>query len=640
MEPNIILPEEPQKLSFEEFEVLHHNQLTHSGVPSILWRSLHYKLQNDVWDLGNFVAVNKVVLSDDSPEVAADATGAEESAELSAPKVFWTGPDLKSDGVDNIFLVDHAWTFDIPSARKMLESFPNLLQRMCGLMEIPATETADQIKQVLTDMWKYIRTYSVSSDSLEAEDKLPRWYMMDEIGSRVGHSDTPNCRIVPFYYVSGQITYSLLFPFLDINEGDELTRNYVEDVPLSDVLTRQSRLLPWLESTMTDVSFEPSAVPTSYFQVGVRLDSLPASSSQSGGALLKEKGYLNVFSEYDVLTEFLTDGRFRVVDNQADADILWYRRHFRDFLAFSEEFPDKFCNQFPNESILTCKDLLSIVCRRAVPAGQPIVNTETLDSLPLWLPTTYNLNNDLANFVAYFRAREARGLDNHWISKPWNLARSLDITISDSLNCHIRLSESGPKLVSKYIERPVLFHREDVPDGPVKFDIRFIVMLKSVQPLRVGIYKRFWLRFANKAFALDEFDVYDKHFTVMNYGQGEIHQKFCHIFIEQFDAQNEGSSWSKVEKEIYQAVREVFLAAVSEPSPKGLVHSPQSRAMYGLDFMLKWKDGAIQAIQPMLLEINFAPDCKRACDYYPDFFNDIFSYLFLDDDAPETIVEL
>ena len=93
--------------------------------------------------------------------------------------------------------------------------------------------------------------------------------------------------------------------------------------------------------------------------------------------------------------------------------------------SFSEEFPEKFCNQFPNECILTCKDLFTLVCRRAVPVMErhSTVNPSTLQSSPLWLPTTYNLESDLPNFVAYYRAREVRGLDNYWICKPWNLVR-------------------------------------------------------------------------------------------------------------------------------------------------------------------------------------------------------------------------
>lgn len=50
--------------------------------------------------------------------------------------------------------------------------------------------------------------------------------------------------------------------------------------------------------------------------------------------------------------------------------------------------------------------------------------------------------------------------------------------------------------MSKYIESPVLFLREDV--GRVKFDIRYVVLLRSVRPLRLFVYDVFWLRFSNR----------------------------------------------------------------------------------------------------------------------------------------------
>uniref|UniRef100_A0A183L115 Transmembrane 9 superfamily member n=1 Tax=Schistosoma curassoni TaxID=6186 RepID=A0A183L115_9TREM len=71
-------------------------------------------------------------------------------------------------------------------------------------------------------------------------------------------------------------------------------------------------------------------------------------------------------------------------------------------------------------------------------------------------------------------------------------------------------------IASRYITDPVLFYRNDL-QANVKFDIRYVVLLRSVKPLILYTYKVFWLRFANKPFILDDFDSYDRHFTVMNY---------------------------------------------------------------------------------------------------------------------------
>ena len=63
-----------------------------------------------------------------------------------------------------------------------------------------------------------------------------------------------------------------------------------------------------------------------------------------------------------------------------------------------------------------------------------------------WLPITYNLAYELPKFCAYFKQRENDYLDNHWILKPWNLARSIDMTITKNLNQIIRCQETGPKV--------------------------------------------------------------------------------------------------------------------------------------------------------------------------------------------------
>ena len=78
-----------------------------------------------------------------------------------------------------------------------------------------------------------------------------------------------------------------------------------------------------------------------------------------------------------------------------------------------------------------------------------------------------------------------------------------------------------------------------------------------------------------------------------------------------------------------------------EKPPKGICDNYQSRAMYALDLMLDWREeDNARTIEPMVCEINYMPDCKRACQYHPNFFNDVFNALFLDKLDKTNIIEI
>ncbi|XP_012251794.2 tubulin--tyrosine ligase-like protein 12 [Athalia rosae] len=607
---------------YQTFLRIHQPQLEFTGVPVIFWETLFKKLQKQIFDSGLVFQLARIDYEDN-----------EKTATDPVWKLFTSSEaKVSAQNPENIYLIDHAWTYGLNSARQNLTQVPGLLDRMCGLMGYDVEESENnKVEFILSEMWRYNQFYALRS-APTVEDGMPIWYIMDEVGSAINHSDDPNFRIVPFLHVPEGVAYTLLYPLRDSESDEEVTRDFTEGQN-TDPHVKRALLLPWSqdESFMQEdfIQEEPT---DDYFLYGHIRESLADATALPQHPV---DSPLRVFSQYSLVNEFLTDPGFEIVQTEQEADILWLTSHFKEFRELSIDAPRVFVNQFPFENVLTIKDLLCIVCRRK--AGLKKYDFQTLETFPSWLPTTYNLKTELVKFVSYFQHRESKGLGNHWICKPWNLARGLDTHITNNLYHILRLPSTGPKIAQKYIEDPVLYSRPEL--GRVKFDIRYVVLLKSVRPLKVYVYSNFFLRFANKVFALNNFDDYEQHFTVMNYGNEiSLYHLKCVDFIAEWEKQYPEFDWSKkVETKILAMLEEVFEAAIGADAPRGLAHNEQSRALYAADIMLEWRH---EEIHPVLLEVNFTPDCKRACDYYPNFYNDIFKLLFLDVENPELFHKL
>lgn len=160
-----------------------------------------------------------------------------------------------------------------------------------------------------------------------------------------------------------------------------------------------------------------------------------------------------------------------------------------------KDMGDKYVNQIPYESCVVNKKFLSKTVLE-------------LYGSPDWLPRSYDLSTEYEDFLGEFLFNKTHESNNFWIAKPPNLARSINMAISDNLDVLVRLGETGPYIVSKYVERPLKFRGS-------KFDFRFYVMVRSMEPLEVYVHDIFYVRKAKNDFTLDKRRLfqYDTHFT-------------------------------------------------------------------------------------------------------------------------------
>jgi tubulin--tyrosine ligase-like protein 12 len=84
---------------------------------------------------------------------------------------------------------------------------------------------------IVNNIFKISGCYRLaSSDQL---DESSTWYINDEVGSMIPHSDTPNVKLIPFLYApnfkldSEVQAFSLLWPLKDISPGESLHRDYL-----------------------------------------------------------------------------------------------------------------------------------------------------------------------------------------------------------------------------------------------------------------------------------------------------------------------------------------------------------------------------------------------------------------------------
>lgn len=158
-------------------------------------------------------------------------------------------------------------------------------------------------------------------------------------------------------------------------------------------------------------------------------------------------------------------------------------------------------NHFVGNKNVSRKDFLKRNIERAQKMS-PKANT-TFNIMPL----TFVLPKEYVGFLeAFSEFEEQEGKLNYWIMKPAAKSRGRGIEVLNDISSVIY---GEPMIMQRYLKNPLLLNG-------YKFDMRIYVLVTSVNPLELFIYKQGFGRFSTVPFNLDPTDKANKYIHLTN----------------------------------------------------------------------------------------------------------------------------
>lgn len=361
---------------------------------------------------------------------------------------------------------------------------------------------------------------------------------------------------------------------------------------------------------------------------------LPRSvTSDASPARISKNKLLLFFSDSnDVINSIGDSPRYVQVQDPQRADIV-YLVH-TPFKSASDFPAARFISSFPEERCFLDKAALAKTVRSAL-------------GYPVWLPRSFDSETELHIFCGAFQLfRQQQQL---WIAKSRSLTRGMGHLVLAELPWLLRAPEAIPRVICEYVERPVLV-------GGRKFDMRLYILVSSLNgefaDSEVYLCNRLFPRVSGQPYSVDRSTLhsYDTHFTLPP-GTATPEEKARLMpqgpaFEAAFDAEHGAGCWGeKVMPGIRRCLLELFsniplvggevLAKGSSSADASDVDAAKQylqqrrrfRAVYGCDLMVQ-QDASGEGFSPVLLEVTFAPDCRRPVAQIPGFFGHVFDLLF------------
>ena len=186
--------------------------------------------------------------------------------------------------------------------------------------------------------------------------------------------------------------------------------------------------------------------------------------------------------------------------------------------------------------------------------------------------------------------------------KPSNLSRGRGVTCVDSLlpiEQSLSATNDSRVIVQKYIENPLIINQR-------KFDIRQWVLVTSLNPLTIWMWKEPYIRFGAEDYVMDDLNNIYSHLTnnsiAKHSAQFKKETKFEGDIWTCYDFSNYlgETKWKEIHEKIKNTVICSFYSAHHE-----IKHRENSHELYGYDFMID------EDFNVYLIEVNGSP----ALDY-------------------------
>ncbi len=198
---------------------------------------------------------------------------------------------------------------------------------------------------------------------------------MDELGSSIRHSSTnANVCCTSFFFGPSQTMFSICYPIVRIDQPySEIFRNFTYDN--NDSLDRNIKLLPWQHLNERKTFLRNLTIENNpelfnkkiennleIYEKCHKNDFYDKKPIRTESIKIDKDRIWKVYTDHELIKEYLTDKHYQLIDNPDQADILFVMKQLQDFRQ--EILGDKLINQFPFENIITNKELLALVARR------------------------------------------------------------------------------------------------------------------------------------------------------------------------------------------------------------------------------------------------------------------------------------